>query len=354
MPEQTVKHDNTASGFLLVLIPVAFFAVFVSVAWPFIVGATLLFTGNSVWQSYQLAKLSQQVNPLFNRLIIEKQGQITPVELSVRANISSKAANRYLYSKAVEFGGTSQQVASQGLVYNFLTVNSLDTVFAGINPNPTALQKLAEFDAPAAPVESLPLVAALPVIEKPAVSKSLPTMEPELELEVAMAPPPIAEPAPVEEMPSDRAASTPVIDAVPETVLEPIEATVPEATVELITEPVAPTTTVQPVVAPAATPLEDNVIPVSAFGQALRSVFNAENAEFEELTTVAASTTEPASSTESETISQADLAKRLDVHASTIYKRRADVSFPEWTRNRDPEGLSWGYSRESKEFYRLA
>jgi hypothetical protein len=346
MPEQTVKHDNTASGFLLVLIPVAFFAVFVSLAWPFIVGATLLFTGNSVWQSYQLAKLSQQVNPLFNQLIIEKQGQITPVELSVRANISSKAANRYLYGKAVEFGGTSQQSASQGLVYNFLTVNSLDTVFAGINPNPTALQKLAEFDAPVAPVESLPLMAALPVIEKPAVNKPLPTIEPELELEVAMAPPAAAETTPV--------VATP-IDAVPETVLEPIEATVPETTVELITEPVeAPTTTVQPVVVPAATPLEDAVIPVSSFGQALRSVFNAENAEFEELTAVAASTTEPASSTESETISQADLAKRLDVHASTIYKRRADVSFPEWTRNRDPEGLAWGYSRESKEFYRLA
>jgi hypothetical protein len=347
MPEQTVKHDNTASGFLLVLIPVAFFAVFVSVAWPFIVGATLLFTGNSVWQNYQLAKLSQQVNPLFNQLIIEKQGQITPVELSVRANISSKAANRYLYGKAVEFGGTSQQSATQGLVYNFLTVNSLDTVFAGINPNPTALQKLAEFDVPATSVASLPSAAVPPAGEKPAVNKPLPIIEPELELEVAMAPPPTAAPA--------AAASIPVVDAAPETVLEPIEATVPETTVELITEPVvAPTMTVQPVVAPAATPLEDAVIPVSSFGQALRSVFNAENAEFEELTAVAASNTEPASSAELETISQADLAKRLDVHASTIYKRRADVSFSEWTRNRDPEGFAWGYSRESKEFYRLA
>jgi hypothetical protein len=54
-----------------------------------------------------------------------------------------------------------------------------------------------------------------------------------------------------------------------------------------------------------------------------------------------------------EIISQADLAKRLDVHASTIYKRRSDISFEDWTRNRDPEGIAWGYNKETKEFYRV-
>jgi hypothetical protein len=339
MPEQTVKHDNTASGFLLVLIPVAFFAVFVSVAWPFIVGATLLFTGNNVWQSYQLAKLSQQVNPFFNQLIIEKQGSITPLELSVRANIPGKVASRYLSGKAVEFGGTSQQSASQGVVYNFLTVNSLENVFSGINPNPTATQKLAEFDAPTTAVATLLPTPIVQLVVQPV------TATPPI-LEVVVAPPPAA-PTDIESVPID--------DTATETVLEPIDAAATETTVELITEPAGITAPLVPsVIDPPAQPEE--ILPISAFGQALRGIFNAEHAEVtdpEETDQASLAAPEISNELGHEIISQADLAKRLDVHASTIYKRRADVSFSEWTRNRDPEGVAWGYSRDSKEFYRL-
>jgi hypothetical protein len=351
MPEQTVKHDDTASGFLLVLIPVAFFAVFVSIAWPYIVGATLLFTGNKVWQSYQLAKLSQQVNPLFHQLIIERQGSITPLELSARANISGQVANRYLYGKAIEFGGTSQQSSGQGLVYNFLTVNSLENVFAGINPNPTASQKLAEFDRPAAPVVALPstpLAAPMPEQSLEPLSLQLPSepitdaAELPLSLEVAA-------------MPTNTVAVN--VEAVPAVIPESIPATVielvvPETTVELITEPVVNSIAdpVLPVVTPVTEPATDLILPVSSFGQALRNIFNAENVEDEAEVALEQVTSREVGS---EIISQSDLAKRLDVHASTIYKRRADVSFGEWTRNRDPEGIAWGYYRDSKEFYRL-
>jgi hypothetical protein len=354
MPEQTVKHDNTTSGFLLVLIPVAFFAVFLSVAWPFIVGAALLFTGNNVWQSYQLSQLSQQVNPLFNELIIEKQGSITPLELSVRANISGKIANRYLHGKAVEFGGTSQQSASQGVIYNFLTVSSLENVFTGINPNPTATQKLAEFDLPAVPVvvQLLPAQLTPPSIAQPLASTSIVppspiTVESKTSpvLEVAVAPPisTVPETELVLPVTSEPVAETEVV----------IESVIPEITVELVTEPVVESltnTAVQQLVdtAPSVT---TEPMPVSSFGQALRNIFNAENSEVEEEQLAVA----PAISSVSmpEIISQADLAKRLDVHASTIYKRRSDVSFAEWTRNRDPEGIAWGYAKDSKEFYRL-
>jgi hypothetical protein len=348
MPEQTVKHDNTTSGFLLVLIPVAFFAVFVSVAWPFIVGAALLLTGNNVWQSYQLAQLSQQVNPLFNELIIEKQGSITPLELSVRANISGKIANRYLHGKAVEFGGTSQQSANQGVIYNFLTVSSLENVFTGINPNPTATQKLAEFDLPAVPVvQLLPAQLTPPAIEQPVASSpiAIETKKTSPVLEVAVA-------LPINTIPET--------EQVPEVTIEPvaenevvIESVVPEITVELVTEPVAESLTNTPIqqVVDTTPPVTTEPMPVSSFGQALRNIFNAENSEAEEEQLATA----PAMSNVSmpEIISQADLAKRLDVHASTIYKRRSDVSFAEWTRNRDPEGIAWGYAPDSKEFYRL-
>lgn len=51
-----------------------------------------------------------------------------------------------------------------------------------------------------------------------------------------------------------------------------------------------------------------------------------------------------------ESLIQAELAKRLDVHSSTVYKRRSDPDFPEWSRSRDPEGIAWKYSPDTKQF----
>ncbi len=349
MPEQTIKHNYNASGFLLILIPVAFLAVFVSVAWPLLIGVALLFTGNNLWQSYQTHQISQQVNPLFNQLIIEKQGAITPLELSVRANIPGKVAHRYLHGKAVEFGGTSQRSSNQGVVYNFLTVNSLESVFTGINPNPTATQKL-DFEAPAIPVARLePKFIEQPVVEQtiaeipasPAV-KTEPALPVEIQ-SVAAVPPVASEETTVELVPETNAESS---------AERSIESTTIETSAELITEPASNNITEAPVKSVIESPLESApAVPVSSFGQALRSAFNAEHAAVADQEEVAM---EVSGELEREVISQADLAKRLDVHASTIYKRRSDVSFAEWTRNRDPEGVAWGYSRESKEFYRLA
>ncbi|MFN5893724.1 MAG: hypothetical protein ACK45Z_14000 [Dolichospermum sp.] len=48
---------------------------------------------------------------------------------------------------------------------------------------------------------------------------------------------------------------------------------------------------------------------------------------------------------------QSELAKRLNVYSSTIYKRRNDPDFPEWSRSRDPDGIAWSYSRRSKDFF---
>jgi hypothetical protein len=52
-------------------------------------------------------------------------------------------------------------------------------------------------------------------------------------------------------------------------------------------------------------------------------------------------------------IIQSELAKRLDVHSSTVYKRRSEPDFTDWTRNRDPDGLAWAYAEDTKEYYRL-
>jgi len=48
---------------------------------------------------------------------------------------------------------------------------------------------------------------------------------------------------------------------------------------------------------------------------------------------------------------QSELAKRLNVYSSTVYKRRNDPDFAQWCRSRDPDGIAWSYSRKSKEFF---
>ncbi len=48
---------------------------------------------------------------------------------------------------------------------------------------------------------------------------------------------------------------------------------------------------------------------------------------------------------------QSELAKRLNVYSSTVYKRRNDPEFPEWCRSKDPDGIAWTYSEKTKEFF---
>lgn len=47
---------------------------------------------------------------------------------------------------------------------------------------------------------------------------------------------------------------------------------------------------------------------------------------------------------------QSELAKRLNVYSSTVYKRRDDPDFPQWSRDKDPDGIAWKFSRKTKEF----
>ncbi|MGB5896930.1 MAG: hypothetical protein WBG66_01905 [Geitlerinemataceae cyanobacterium] len=48
---------------------------------------------------------------------------------------------------------------------------------------------------------------------------------------------------------------------------------------------------------------------------------------------------------------QAELARRLQVSASTIGKRKLKPDFTEWVRSKDPQGMSWRYSQVTKQFY---
>jgi hypothetical protein len=49
-------------------------------------------------------------------------------------------------------------------------------------------------------------------------------------------------------------------------------------------------------------------------------------------------------------LTQVELAKRLKVDSGTLSKNRFKPSFTDWSRDKDPEGLGWGYLPELKRY----
>jgi hypothetical protein len=52
-------------------------------------------------------------------------------------------------------------------------------------------------------------------------------------------------------------------------------------------------------------------------------------------------------------LNQSDLAKRLEVHSTTISKRKSESDFSIWSQTKDPEGIAWQYVEERKVFVGL-
>lgn len=53
-------------------------------------------------------------------------------------------------------------------------------------------------------------------------------------------------------------------------------------------------------------------------------------------------------------LNQSQLAERLGVHATTISKNKTKSDFISWSRKKDPAGVAWTYSPDTKEFFPLA
>jgi hypothetical protein len=51
-----------------------------------------------------------------------------------------------------------------------------------------------------------------------------------------------------------------------------------------------------------------------------------------------------------ELLTQADLAKRLEVDPGTLIKNRSKPNFPDWSKAKDPEDISWSYLPELKRY----
>jgi hypothetical protein len=303
MPERAI-NTRSATGFMLVLIPAALTMSALFVAWPLILGVTLAIAGGNIWQSYEWSKTARTLDPVFQELIVQNRGEITSLDLAVKANISGGVSNRYLTAKASEFGTGTRQHPDRGQVYYFVTVSTLGRIFDDSELEPPAIMPATNPVAAFAP--TVTQLASQPVIEvvSPVEVKSpITASEPAIAIATTAAtdPPVVSEAIQIAELPT-------------ETVMESIDPTPsPEIAASAIVAAIDPNVTPPPSEidrdAPSASPMV--------------------------------------------VIIQSELAKRLDVHSSTIYKRRSEENFTDWTRNRDPEGIAWGYAEATKEYYRI-
>jgi hypothetical protein len=280
MPEQGIKRQ--ATGCLVLIVPAAFLIVFVSSTWRFLLALTVVAIAWNVWQRYEWLKLSQQINPVFQQMILANQGSITPLDLSLKSNISAQIAERYLEDKAAEFAAQKRNFEDRGTVYYFLTVKTLGNLFDESEPPP-------ESELPAA-------------VDPPA--SELPT----------------------------------VVDAASDRQDDMDEAIVDEPTISTEEPRSSPEETTEP---EESTNLNMVALPP------LAGSFNRESTEDK--------IPDPWSSKSAiahlKPLIQAELAKRLDVSASAIFKHRDEPDFHEWTMGRDPDGIGWAYSPKTKEFY---
>jgi hypothetical protein len=131
----TVKVlDNGSAGALVLIIPLAFGFVVLYMLWPFLLLIAAVIVALKIWQDYKWNKWCEEVNPYFNQLIKESRGYVTPVDLSVKANLTPHAAKTFLARKSDEYGTKPKNVADQGVLYYFPTASALGSILDDSEP----------------------------------------------------------------------------------------------------------------------------------------------------------------------------------------------------------------------------
>lgn len=134
--------DSGATGFLVLIIPIALIAVVVATAWPILLALLLIIIVWQIVQQWQWQRLVGKVNPAFNQLIQENNGCITPVDLAMKAEIEGNKASQFLEYKATEFSAKSRELPNQGKVYYFLTASAVEAFF----DEPESIETIEEND----------------------------------------------------------------------------------------------------------------------------------------------------------------------------------------------------------------
>ncbi|MDJ0728809.1 MAG: hypothetical protein QNJ33_02345 [Crocosphaera sp.] len=294
MTGKVFDGSPTPAAFLILILPLAAVIVLLYEAWMWVLGFVALVIVWKLVDNYQWQQWSAKINPIFNQLLQENQGKITPMDLSLKANLSAGSAKRFLARKAEEFSATSRELPEQGKVYYFITASTLGSILDDSEPMAEEPEEPETFDVDDNDEDDDNLdVSQINQVESepPQVSSSPST--------------PFAQLAALKEerlqqnQPSQESAS-------------PSETAKPSP---------AQSTPAPPIATPqSATPPE--------------SQDTASNTEKKEKFTLI----------------QSDLAKRLDTTPSTIGRRKTDANFAEWSQSKDPEGIAWKYLRKSRVF----
>lgn len=280
--------NNNSTAFLVLILPLAAGIILLYKAWPILLVLLLLSMIWRVWDTYQWKQWCQQVNPFFNQLVKENQGCLTPMDLSLKTNLSGRSAKQFLERKAEEYGALRKDNGEQGIVYYFLTATALGSIFDESEPD----------------VLSSPDASAVSVTESPPSTKKTENHSflgqlKEITSEEPEDSPPLENPsstfASLVELKEERQQQSPQSETV---ATEAVETEVTET---------APPVPVESEADSPEDPLQKGLI-------------------------------------------QSDLAKRLDVTSSTLGRRKSDPDFGEWSQSKDPDGIPWQYIRRRKLF----
>ncbi|MDJ0510865.1 MAG: hypothetical protein QNJ64_16650 [Crocosphaera sp.] len=298
MTGKVFDGNQTPAAFLILILPLAAVIILLYKAWMWVLGFVALIIVWKLVDNYQWQQWSAKINPIFNQLLQENQGQITPMDLSLKANLSAGSAQRFLARKAEEFSATYRELPEQGKVYYFITASTLGSILDDSEPTAEEPEEPEVFEVDEEEMD-LDIPETSTVTEETSVS-SLPSTETQPSLSS-----PFAQLAALKE---ERQQNPQQAD---ETVSIPETSTVSEA-IETPTPPIE--------TPPAAS--------------------TSENAE----------TSAETQKKQKFTLIQSDLAKRLDTTPSTIGRRKTDQGFAEWSQSKDPDGIAWKYLRKSKVF----
>ena len=105
MNEENDAITKTPQFYLVMLILIVMVLGTIATAWRTLELGVMAIGAWKIWTFYQQRKQSQQayLKDLFYQLIQENQGYITALDLAMKANISARAAGKYLERRAREF-----------------------------------------------------------------------------------------------------------------------------------------------------------------------------------------------------------------------------------------------------------
>lgn len=296
MTGKVFDGNPTPAAFLILILPLAAIIVLLYKAWIWILGFVALVIVWKLVDNYQWQRWSEKINPIFNQLIQENQGQVTPMDLSLKANLSAGSAKRFLARKAEEFSATSRELPEQGKVYYFITASTLGSILDDSEP-----------------------VAEEP--EEPETFNIDDDDDDDEDIEIPPNNQVTSQPSEVSSPPSTTSLSSPFaqLAALKEERMQQEDQPSEVASSPSPTEtPQPPPEQLTPTPPPETTPSE-NTSPDSDKKEKFKLI-------------------------------QSDLAKRLDTTPSTIGRRKSDDSFAEWSQSKDPDGIAWKYLRKSRVF----